>query len=149
MQLHPNEPKKSVYYAAQSLSAKLVGLDFREDPGDLKLVDRNALDANEKVYLLFAEEMELGDYILVFAHNFPFALARVDGPYNYIKEKVPELGVWFRHFRRVTDVRYYGDFKTNAKAWESTTMTATITPLRKADSDSQRLIDEWLASTGE
>jgi hypothetical protein len=85
------------------------------------------------------------DFVLIFVHNFPFALARVCGEYNYIKNPVPEIGVWFRHFRRVDDVRYYSDFKTNPKKWESTTMTATITPLRSADTDSMKLIEEWLA----
>ena len=72
--------------------------------------------------------------MLLFAHHFPFALVRVAGPYNYIRAAAPEIGVWFRHFRAVEDVRYYGDFVTNARTWKAITMTATITPLREKSS---------------
>ena len=61
-------------------------------------------------------------------------------------EPDPRIGVWFRHFRRVKDVRYYGDLKTNAHNWERITMTDTISPLRDEGSLSYRLINEWLAS---
>jgi hypothetical protein len=59
--------------------------------------------------------------------------------------KAPEIGVWFRHFRAVDDVRYFADFKTNAKEWSQITMTDTISPLRDPNSLSYRLIQEWLA----
>jgi hypothetical protein len=91
--------------------------------------------------------MAEGDYVLIFVHNYPYALAKIAGPYNYIKTPVPESGMWFRHFRQVTDVRYYSDFRTNASAWKPLTMTATITPLRNDRTGSQQLINEWLAST--
>jgi hypothetical protein len=90
--------------------------------------------------------MSEGDLVLIYVHNYPFALARVSGPYNYIKTPVPELGVWFRHFRRVSEVRYYSDLVTNPLAWERSVTTATITPLRKEDTPSMKLINEWLAS---
>jgi len=44
----------------------------------------------------------------------------------------------------VEDVRYYGDFITNARNWEPITMTATITPLREHESASYQLIERWL-----
>jgi hypothetical protein len=62
--------------------------------------------------------MQEGDLVLVVAHHFPFALARVSGPCNYIRPVAPEIGVWFRHFGAVEGVRYYADFKTNALVWE-------------------------------
>jgi len=89
--------------------------------------------------------MQEGDFVLIVAHHFPFALARISGPYNYIRETAPEIGVWFRHFRKVDDIRYYADFKTNAHAWDRTTMTDTISPLRDPNSISYRLIEEWRA----
>jgi len=90
--------------------------------------------------------MALGDHVLIFSHHYPFALARVAGEYNYMRTPVPEIGVWFRHFRRVTDVRYYSDYKTNVSTWKALTMTATLTPLRSNDSGSQQLVNEWLAA---
>jgi hypothetical protein len=62
----------------------------------------------------------------------------------YVRAAVPELGVWFRHFRPVDDIRYFGDFITNASSWEPITMTPTITPLRDPQSASYKLIEPWL-----
>jgi hypothetical protein len=104
---------------------------------------QSALPANQRDYWAFAHEMEVGDSVLIIAHHFPFAMATVKGPYNYIRSKQPELGVWFRHFRRVERVRYYGDFVTNAKNWEQIRMTDTISPLRDPGSKSYRLLKEW------
>ena len=87
--------------------------------------------------------MKEGDEVLIIAHHFPFALATIDGPYNYVREAVPELGVWFRHFRKVKSVRYYADYITNARSWEQITMTDTISPLRDPNSKSYQLISEW------
>jgi hypothetical protein len=146
MQLHPNRPGGSARHSAESLSAGFVGLDFKWDVGDLLRAHYEDLPKEEKNQWAFAHEMAEGDYVLVFSHHYPFALARIDGAYNYIRTPVPEIGVWFRHFRRIADVRYYSDFKTNASAWKPLTMTATLTPLRKGESGSQQLIDEWLAA---
>lgn len=91
--------------------------------------------------------MKVGDTVLVIAHHFPFALATIAGDYNYIRFPAPEIGVWFRHFRRVKDVRYYGDLETNAHNWNKIVMTDTISPLRDPSSKSYRLIVKWAAST--
>jgi hypothetical protein len=88
--------------------------------------------------------MAVADRVLIITHHFPFALVRVAGPYNYIRVKAPELGVWFRHFRKVDDVWYYGDLVTDAHGWERLTMTDTISPLRDPGSLSYQLIDRWL-----
>ena len=105
---------------------------------------RFALPANQRNYWAFAHEMAVGDSVLLFAHHHPFALARVAGPYNYIRARAPEIGVWFTHFRAVKDVRYYGDFVTNPREWENLVMTAAITPLRETESASYQLIHRWL-----
>lgn len=146
MQLHPKFPGASARHAAESLTAGFVGLDFVWDVGDLNRVKYEELPIPETVQWAFAHEMCEGDLVLIFVHHYPFALARIDGPYNYIRTPVPEIGVWFRHFRRINDVRYYSDFRTNPSTWKPLTMTATLTPLRKSDSGSQVLIDEWLSA---
>jgi hypothetical protein len=143
MQLHPNEPQRASLYAAQSLAAGLIGLDFADDVGDLFRTAQQALPQQHRDYWAFAHEMCVGDLVLIISHHFPFALARVGGDYNYIREPVPELGVWFRHFRRVTEVRYYSDLVTNAASWEQITMTDTISPLHDPKSASWRLIESW------
>jgi hypothetical protein len=144
MQLHPSESNDAIKYTVESLSAGYVGLDFAGDVPDLLTVTKDALPENQRSYWAFAHEMAVGDHILLFAHHFPFALVQVSGDYNYIRIRAPEIGVWFRHFRPVTEIRYYGDYATDARRWEPITMTATITPLRDPTSASYRLIDEWL-----
>jgi len=148
MQLHPNEPGEALKYSVQSLAAGFIGLDFARSFGvrDLRETTQNTLPDHQKDYWAFAHEMNESDVVLIMAHNFPFALATVDGDYNYIREPEPRIGVWFRHFRPVREVRYYGDFKTNAHNWERIAMIDAISPLRDESSRSYRLIEEWLAS---
>jgi hypothetical protein len=147
MQLHPSSPGDAVAHTINSLAAGYVGLDFAGEVGDLLTIEKSSLPQNQKDYWAFAHEMRQDDLVLVIAHHFPFALARVAGPYNYIRSVAPENGVWFRHFRAVKDIWYYADFKTNALAWEKTKMTDTISPLRDQQSISYRLIEEWRTST--
>jgi hypothetical protein len=143
MQLHPADSKRSVRLAAESLSAGFIGLDFKKDVGDLTRAQKADL-GDQQDYWGFAHEMKEGDAVLIVAHHFPFALATVGGPYNYIHSTAPEIGVWFRHFRRVEEgVRYYADFVTNAHQWERLVMTDTISPLREKTSASHKLIERW------
>jgi hypothetical protein len=144
MQLHPAQSEGAIRHTAKCLSAGYIGLDFSDDVPDLLTVPQNALPDNQRNYWTFAHEMNIDDRVLLFAHHFPYAMVRVAGPYNYIRETAPEIGVWFRHFRRVDDIYYYGDYETNARNWEAITMTATITPLRDQDSASFKLITRWL-----
>ncbi len=146
MQVHPGDSDKAIKHTVESVSAGYIGLDFITDVHDLLTVTQDMLPENQRNYWAFAHEMEVGDSVLLFAHHFPLALVRVAGPYNYIRAVAPEIGVWFRHFRKIDDVRYYGDFVTDAKKWEAIPMTATITPLRDPQSKSYQLIEEWLAS---
>ncbi|MBK7449103.1 MAG: hypothetical protein IPJ47_06620 [Anaerolineales bacterium] len=78
------------------------------DTPDLKTISQETLPENQKNYWACAHEMQIGDHVLLFAHHFPLALVHVAGEYNYIREKAPEIGVWFRHFRKIDDIRYYG-----------------------------------------
>jgi hypothetical protein len=147
MQLHPGESEGAIRHTVESLSAGYIGLDFSVDVPDLLTIRQDQLPETQRHYWAFAHEMEAGDRVLLFTHHFPFALVCVTGSYNYIRKAAPEIGVWFRHFRAVDDIRYYGDFLTNAHNWEPLTMTATITPLREVTSASFRLIDQWLKAT--
>jgi hypothetical protein len=143
MQLHPAEPGEAVAHCVASLAAGYIGLDFATDVGDLLTVEQTALPEKQRDYWAFAHEMKVDDKVLIIAHHFPFALVTVAGPYNFIRRAVPELGVWFRHFRQVKNVRYYGDLVTNAHSWDSITMTDTISPLRDRQSPSYQLIESW------
>jgi hypothetical protein len=149
MQLHPSESEGAIRHTVKCLSAGYIGLDFATDVPDLLTVPQSALPENQRNYWAFAHELEIGDHVLLFAHHFPFALVRVSGPYNYIRSDASKIGVWFRHFREVSDVQYYGDLVTDARNWEQIIMTATITPLRERGSASYRLIEEWLSAASE
>lgn len=142
MQLHPNEAESATYYASQSLSAGFIGLDFATDVGDLLAEEHQNILNTQKDYVAFAKDMQKDDKVLIIVHHFPFAVATVDGDYNYIRKREPELGVWFRHFRRVKDIIYFADFNTNAKLWEQYIMTDTISPLHDPNSKSFKLIEE-------
>ena len=143
MQLHPAEPQYAIKHTIESLAAGYIGLDFGPDIGDLTKRKREELPEGQHDYWDFAHEMNVGDEVLIIAHHFPFALATVSGKYNYIRETAPELGVWFRHFRKVKSVKYYADHVTNAHTWKQLTMTDTISPLRDPSRDSFKLIEEW------
>ena len=143
MQLHPCASGSAAVHATQSLSAGFIGLDFNDDCGDLSKVSLNDIDSGQKDYVQFWRDMKIDDRVLIIVHHFPFAIADVAGEYNYIKNTEPEIGVWFRHFRRVKNVRYYSDFVTNAASWSQVKMTDTISILRDPDSKSYRLIDSW------
>lgn len=145
MQLHPSGAKIAAFHAAQSLLAGFVGLDFETNVGDLRRAGLAQQDLPQKhrKYWAFAHEMTVGDEVLINVHHFPFALVTVAGEYNYIREPIPDIGVWFRHFRRIENIRFYSDKVTNAKKWQHITMTDAIEPLRKPQSQSFRLIQTW------
>ncbi len=143
MQLHPNQPQSASFHAARSLAVGFIGLDFEPDVGDMLRGTQQSLPPQHSDYWAFAHDMRIGDRVLIICHHFPFALVTIAGEYNYIREVVPEIGVWFRHFRRVNDLRFYSDFVTNAAAWQQLTMTDTISPLHDPTSASYRLIQSW------
>jgi len=147
MQLHPAKPSEAVRHCVESLAAGYIGLDFEYDVGDLMKTTQEKLPEYERDYWAFAHEMKVDDVVLIIAHHFPFALATVSGKYNYVRSKDSKLGIWFRHFRKVEDVRYYADFVTNAKSWQQITMTDTISPLRDPNSLSFKLTEEWIRTT--
>ncbi len=92
--------------------------------------------------------MKVGDQVLVIAHHYPVSLVEVTGEYNYIRRPAEELGIWFRHLRRVRVRGYYADFCTNPAAWEQTKMTDTISSLKTLDGVSYQLIERWSAALG-
>jgi hypothetical protein len=150
MQLHPDNASEAMRHAVKSLAADYVGLDFETEVGDLTRITKEQMEQlapGQKKYRAFADEMAEGDKVLIMVHNFPFALVTVDGDYNYIRKLAPEIGVWFRHFRKVKDVLYYSDYETNARNWKSIPMPETIAPLRDQNGDTYQLIEEWLSAT--
>ena len=147
MQLHPDDSGKSTFHSASSLSAGFIGLDFRDEVGDLEYQDIDEIRQSQRDYVAFANQMEVGDRVLIISHHFPFAVCTVSGPYNYIKHPVPELGVWFRHFRRVDQIMYFADHVTNAKSWDQIRMTDTISPLVNEGTASLNLINEMYGET--
>lgn len=142
MQLHPDDSGNSIKHSAQSLSAGFIGLDFAATVGDLEKEDFNNIPSHQKDYIVFASEMQIGDQVLIMSHHFPFAVCTIAGDYNYIKTPVPELGIWFRHFRRVENILYYADKVTNAQSWQRIIMTDTISPLVNEGTASLTLIKE-------
>lgn len=148
MQLHPDDSANAVAHTVRSLGLGYIGLDFANPPGDLTDVDAEDIPQTQRDYWDFAHTMDEGDFVLVVAHHYPCALAQVSGPYNYIRNPEQELGVWFRHFRRVQAVCYYADLITNPNRWQQTTMTDTISILRDTNSLSYKLIESWRADAG-
>ena len=142
MQLHPDDSKNSGFYSNQSIAAGFIGLDFATEAGDLLAESQKNILSSQKDYMSFAKDMQIGDKVLIISHHFPVALVTIDGEYNYIRRAEPKLGVWFRHFRRIKDVVYYADFKTNAKAWSQYIMTDTISVLKDKNSKSYKLIEK-------
>lgn len=145
MQLHPNDSENAVKHTTQSLASGFIGLDFANPPGDLTDAVASDIDPSERDYWEFAHTMMIGDIVLIIAHHYPFAIVRVSGNYNYVRTPVNKIGVWFRHFREVDEIRYYGDLVTNASNWERLVMTDTISILRDPTKASYRLIEQWLA----
>ena len=143
MQLHPDDGSSAVRYTVDSLGRGYIGLDFADPPGDLTNVRAEDIPQNQRDYWDFAHRMRVGDFVLVVAHHYPFALVKVTGAYNYIREPELELGFWFRHFRRVEPVGYYADRVTNPRTWQQTIMTDTISILTDTNGQSYQLIERW------
>ena len=143
MQLHPNDSAKAILHSTRSLGLGYIGLDFADPPGDLTDVDSETIPQSQRDYVNFAHTMAVDDLVLVVAHHYPHALVKVKGNYNYIRDPRKELGVWFRHFRRVKVLGYYADYETNPANWMQTTMTDTISVLRDQSGISYTLITEW------
>ena len=153
MQLHPGEPSDALSRTVTMLAAHFIGLDFGyvpgltpadEDVGDLLRESPAPVSEGQRSYRAFATEMKEGDRVLIMVHNFSFALCRVAGGYNYVREIPEELRIWFRHYRRVDDVRYYGDFVKDAHSWERIPMANAIGPLHDQNGAAFRLIQRWL-----
>jgi hypothetical protein len=145
MQLHPSESAIAARHSIRSVATGFIGLDFAIDPGDLTKVDSSTIPQAQRDYADLAHRMQLSDKVLIIAHHFPFALVTVAGEYNYIRSPVPEIGVWFRHFRRIDpdETRYYADYVTNAHKWKRLIMTDTLSILTDPNSESYKLIDNW------
>ena len=146
MQLHPDDSTFSSFYAYQSIAKGFIGLGFaNENIGDLLELDDISKLGKQSVYLPFATQMQKDDIVLIMSHNNPLAVVKVNGNYNYIRETLPELGVWFNHFRTIdkNGIIYYSDVVTNVKAQESIPMTNTISSLSE-ETQSYQLIKQMV-----
>jgi len=144
MQINSEEPRNAVRDTITALAAGYIGIDVPDDVRELATALPAALSPAQRQALAFAQEMAVGDCVLVFTHHFPFALVRVAGGYNYVCSPVPEHGILFRHFRAVDEVRYYADLAPNAREWESILVTEQMAPLKDPNSMSYQLIERWL-----
>ena len=81
MQLHPAEPGESVRHAWRVSHNGFIGLDFAADSGDLTRTTGASLPTGQKDYVALAQ-MGVGDHVLIIAHHFPLALAKVAGDYK-------------------------------------------------------------------
>jgi hypothetical protein len=149
MQLHPNDSEKSIKYTSESLSFCYIGLAFFTDPGDLEITEPLDIHQsnNEYLYWQFAKNMDIEDIVAIFSHNRPFALAKVCGKYNYIKYPMTETGLWFNHFRKVENVRYFLD-EYNYDKWDKffTSIPPTQMTIQKhtdANKEIYQFIDSW------
>lgn len=150
MQLHPSADSPwAMEYASQSIATGFIGLDFDgRSAGDLLSDTNQKIPAGQEIYVDFAKTMAKDDKVLIIVHHFPFAIVTVDGEYNYIRRAEPELGVWFRHFRRIKDPIYFSDFVVGNKKWERNTeitMPLTIQRLVNTDALSYTLIQDMIA----
>ena len=143
MQLHPDDSSSAVAATMKSLGLGYIGLDFANPPGDLTDVSRDHIDKTQRDYWDFSHTMQMKDLVLVVAHHYPCALAEVEGDYNYIRRPQEELGVWFRHLRKIRVLGCYADLVTNPSNWERVTMTDTISILKDKAGISYQLIERW------
>ena len=143
MQLHPDDAKYSSYYAHESIAKGFIGLGFATEVGDL-LIDKNNILDHQKNYTAFASDMDIGDKVLIMSHHIPLAVVTISSDYNYIRNPLKSLGVWFNHIREIdTELTiYYSDYQTNIKKWENIPMTNTISPLKDPSSKSYQLIEK-------
>jgi hypothetical protein len=144
MQVALDDSRTTVRDTILSLAGGYIGIEAPGDTGDLGAAPRDALSAGQREAWSFAQEMAIGDRVLVFTHHYPFALVRIASRYNHVRAPVPEHGILYRHFRRVDEVRCYADLAPNPREWESIAMTERVAPLRDPNSLSYQLIERWL-----
>ena len=128
-------------YTVHTLGQRYLGIEVEDYLGDLTEIDPESMPASQRDGLDFARNMKDHDFVLVVVHDYPFALGVIDSPYYYRPER---KGIYFRHLRMVSFVRYYADYKTNPRDWIQTPMRNTISKLQDPTSVSYRLIEEWL-----
>jgi hypothetical protein len=151
MQMHPTEQQEwALAHTVDALSRGIIGFGFGgDDPGDLRQPDpasRRRCGTIHPHEVLFATEMQKGDLVLVFAHNRPFALACVDGPYVYLSSPLPQLSKyqWLTHVRVVRQVTYFDDQPKDIRDLnKNIQMTSTLQELVNEDKLTRRLMEAW------
>ncbi len=137
-------PKKR-QHTVSSLENGFIGLDFAEYRGDLELEDKEKLNTQTNDIRGFVHEVKSDDWVCIFVHNKPFALVTEIGEYNYIKNRVEELNIWFRHFRKAGNVYYYADASLEIRNNPGPfVMTNTFSKV-SFDSKTGTLIADWVS----
>lgn len=142
MQLHPNESSRSMEHTTRCLAAGYVGLGFDNDPGDLAALPASDLDTKTNNIHAFVHEIQREDRIVIFSRNRPLAMVSDIGPYNFIREPVPELRIWFRHFRQFSKLSWYADAIGNTPPEPQIVMTNTFSGA-SPDSETGKLAMRW------
>lgn len=145
MQLHPNDSAYATDYTVKCLSKNYVGLDFDDDKSDLTTYDDSELETFPNNIRAFAKAISKDDIIIIFHHNIPFALVTEIEEYNYIKKVIPEMEIWFRHFRRFNKISYFNDvYKQGKNEHYMLAMTNTISEASE-DTKTVDLIKDWIS----
>ena len=142
MQLHPNEPRDSMFYTVQCLTHGYIGLDFGEEVGDLRTADTSHLAQSEKLFVQIESSMKSGDIVLIMSHNKPFALVEVIGKYVYIDD-YRKLSVWCPHLRPVRVLDYYADWGGGTGHLTGREKSSTIQSIKKQDGKFYPFVHEW------
>lgn len=144
MQLHPNDAEYASFYTINSLANGFIGLDFGNDPGDLEKLKECELEKTPNNIYAFVKEITRTDVVIIFLHHHPFAIVRNVEEYNYIKQPIDEVNIWFRHFRKFKDISYYSDvFGTIKDEHKNIKMSNTFSGVSE-DSETGKLIQGWL-----
>jgi hypothetical protein len=144
MQLHPNESESAAFNTVKSLAAGFIGLDFNEERGDLTNLDQNKLETRTNNIKAFVYEILREVAALIYLHHSPFALVMEIEEYNFIKKPVPALDIWFKHFRSVGKVSFYSDVFKRTRTRDSKLKMPNTFSDESTDSESGKLIAEWI-----
>ena len=142
MQLHPERIDRARDLALESLERGYVGLDFRGKVGNLS-VSHDGTEKGQRPYRLIQSEMAVGDLVLIQVGEEPLALAEVEGDYEFEPDPKNARGVWFRHMRKVGNVRYYDVYIQSGATRERLPLRPALQAVRRTDQPAYRLIERW------
>ena len=144
MQLHPDDSKKAISYTIDSLSSHFIGLNYSEGDTDLTIIPKDEISNNPNHYKSFVYDIKENDWVLIMAHNKPFAILTGINEYNYIKTPIQRFKLWFQHIREFKYVSYYSDLDSRIRnEYDGLVLTNTFSSLT-LDSKSGKLMTAWI-----